>query len=85
MFTACFIYGHKCPALFAIGYILWNNNYSSGKSHVNLEVKEVKPPTKKKKTTENKFTHEKESREENDAQLPNLKPHRRNGCMITSG
>ena len=32
----------------------------------------VKPLTRKKKT-ENKFTHEEEPREENDAQLPNLK------------
>ena len=51
-------------------------NYSleQGKSRAIVEVKDKKPSTKKKKKNENEFTHEEESREENDAQLPNSKP-----------
>ena len=63
-------------------------NYSleQGKSQVIVEVKDVKPSTKKKKKLKmNSHTRE-ESREENDAQLPNLKPRnfQTKWLMITS-
>ena len=46
MFTARFVCGPKCPALF-----VFDINYSleQGKSRVIVEVKDIKPSTKKKK------------------------------------
>ena len=71
MFTAHFICGPKCPALFVIRYILWNNVQEE-----NLELfwSERSKTIDQEEKTENKFTCEEGSREETDAQLPNSKP-----------
>ena len=83
MFTAHFICGPKCPALFVIRYILWNNVQEE-----NLELfwsERSKTIDQEEEKTENKFTCEEGLREENDAQLPNSKPRnlQTNGWMIT--
>ena len=71
MFTAHFICGPKCPALFVIRYILWNNVQEE-----NLELfwSERSKTIDQEEKTENKFTCKEGSREETDAQLPNSKP-----------
>ena len=67
VFTARFISGPYCPALFVVGYILWNNVQEE-----NLELfgsERGKTIDQEEEKTENEFTHKEESRKENDAPL----------------
>ena len=79
MFTARFVCGPKCPALFVIGYL--NYSFEQGKSGVIVEVKDVKPSTKKKKKLKTN-SHTRKNREKKmmlNFRIRNLAISRRNG------